>query len=138
VTTADNSVAQSLERPSILLASDSERPGNSLHRALRENDFEVRFAGDYSGLEPQLRGQKFDMILLEVTSEHAVEAAVQAALQIKRIDPSQFVGYLADASLDASGLAGDGVFPRSATRLPPALRTVMASDNPQAGNRRQD
>ena len=62
------------------------------------------------------------MVLLEVTGEHAVEAAVAAALRVKRANASQFVGYLADASLETSGLAGDAVFPRSAARVEEALR----------------
>ena len=114
--------------PTILLASDTERLGSSLHKILREEGFEVHFAGDYSGLDAHLRRQNFDMVLLEVTGEYAVEPAVQTALRIKRANAGQFVGYLADASLDAQGLAGDGIFPRSGTRLPAVLRRFFDED----------
>jgi hypothetical protein len=114
------------ESPSILLASDTERMGNSLHRALRDEGFAVHYAGDYASLDTHLRAGRFDMVLLEVTGEHAVEPAVQAALHVKRGNREQFVGYLADPTLNASGLAGDGVFPRSTARLPEALRRFFA------------
>jgi PleD family two-component response regulator len=113
-------------KPSILLASDTERMGSSLHRALRDEGFEVLYAGDYASLGAHLRDRDFDIVLLEVTGEYAVEPAVQTALHLKRTNAGQFVGYLADTSLNASGLAGDGVFPRSPTRLPEALRRFFA------------
>ena len=117
---------QPFDCPSILLASDSERLGTSLHQALQQHGFPVQFAGHYSGLDDRLHREPFDVILLEVTNENAVEPAIQAALRLKRANSSQFVGYLADPSLDASGLAGDGVFPRSVTTLPAALRSFFA------------
>ncbi|MGC2638721.1 MAG: hypothetical protein WA294_16175 [Acidobacteriaceae bacterium] len=123
--------------PSILLASDRERLDSSLHDALRKEGFQVHFAGDYSGLENHLHRQAFDMVLLEVTGAHAVESAVATALRVKRAKADQFVGYLADTTLDASGLAGDGIFPRSAARLPQAIRTFLtdeASANPTSGD----
>jgi PleD family two-component response regulator len=113
------------EKPSILLASDSERLGSSLHRALRDEGFEVHYAGGYAGVDAHLRQRSFHLVLLEVTGEYAVELAVQAALHIKRRNAAQFVGYLADASLNASGLAGDGVFPRSPVQLPAELRRFL-------------
>ncbi len=116
-------------QPSILLASDSERMGSSLHKVLRDQGFEVHFAGDYAGLDSLLNRRKFEIVLLEVTGDYAVEDAVQTALRVKRANAAQFVGYLADPALDASGLAGDGVFPRSATRLPDALRSFLATDS---------
>jgi PleD family two-component response regulator len=115
--------------PSILLASDTERLGNTLHQVLREEGFEVHFAGDYSGLASHLNQRSFDMVLLEVSGDYAVEPAVAAALRVKRRNAGQFVGYLADSSLDASGLAGDGLFPRSATKLPDALRRFFSDDS---------
>jgi len=114
-----------LAEPLILLASDSERHGNTMHRALEQHGFEVEYAGDYAHVHSLLNERKFDMVLLEVTSERAVEPAVAAALRVKRGNASQFVGYLADASLEASGLAGDAVFPRNAARLPAELRRCM-------------
>ena len=112
--------------PSILLASDTDRLGSSMHRVLQEHGFEVEYAGNYSGIQRILNRQSFDLILLEVTGEYAVEDAVATALRVKRANAEQFVGYLTDAGLEASGLAGDGIFPRSATRLPGLLRSLFA------------
>ena len=111
---------------SILLASDSDRHGNSMHELLREGGFAVDYAGSYSGIDTQLERRDFDVVLLEVTSEHAVESAVDAALRVKRANAAQFVGYLADADLETSGLAGDAVFPRNAEKLRNALRQFLA------------
>jgi hypothetical protein len=115
--------------PSILLASDKQRE-SSLQRVLREEGFEVAFAGDYAGISRMLDGQDFDVVLLEVSGEDAVEDAVAAALWVKRARAGQFVGYVADSSLLTSGLAGDGVFPRSNTGLPAALRRFFADGEP--------
>ena len=111
--------------PSILLASDTERLGSSLHRVLEEQGFEVAYAGNYSAIQRVLSRQNFDVILLEVTGEYAVEDAVAAALRVKRNNGEQFVGYVADAGLEASGLAGDGIFPRSGSRLGEVLRNLF-------------
>ena len=109
-------------RRSILLASDSERHGSMLHRALQQHGIEVEFAGEYSQLDGLLHQQSYAMVLLEVTGDHAVEPAVETALRVKRANANQFVGYLADAALETSGLAGDAIFPRNMTKLPEALR----------------
>jgi hypothetical protein len=115
--------------PSILLATDTERFGNSLHKALKEQGFDIHFAGEYAALDGQLHhGHAFDVILLEVTGDDAVESAVETALRVKRAHPEQFVGYIADSTLEASGLAGDGVFPRSPAKLPGALRSFFADE----------
>lgn len=114
--------------PSILLASDTDRLGSSLHRALEEDGFEVAYAGNYSGILRILSRQNFDLVLLEVTGEYAVEDAVATALRVKRNNAEQFVGYLADSGLEASGLAGDGIFPRSSARLPQMLRRFFVDD----------
>ncbi len=106
---------------SILLVSDSERHGTLIHRALVQHGFLIEYAGDYSQLDARLNQQKYDVVLLEVTGIHAVEPAVAAALRVKRVDAQQFVGYLADPSLEASGLTGDAILPRNAARLPEAL-----------------
>jgi hypothetical protein len=123
--------------PSILLASDRVRLGSSLQQSLREQGFEVHFAGDYSGLDAHLDRQSFDMVLLEVTGEYAVESAVATALRVKRARADQLVGYIADTPLDARGLAGDGIFPRNAARLPQALRSFL-TDATSGGNRSAD
>lgn len=111
--------------PSILLASDSERHGNSIHQLLKEEGFAIDFVGDYSRIDPHVHGKEFDVVLLEVTSEHAVELAVNTALRLKRANAAQFVGYVADANLETSGLAGDAVFPRNARKLREALRQLL-------------
>jgi DNA-binding NtrC family response regulator len=115
-----------LTNASILLASDSERHGKSVHQLLKEDGFAIDYAGSYSRIEDHLRGKDFDVVLLEVTGEHAVEPAVDAALRVKRTNAAQFVGYLADADLESSGLAGDAVFPRNAEKLREALRRFLA------------
>jgi len=119
--------------PSILLASDTDRLGSSLHRALEEHGFEVAYAGSYAGIQRILSRQAFDLVLLEVTGEYAVEDAVATALRVKRDNAGQFVGYLADAGLEASGLAGDGIFPRSTARLAEMLRRIFM-DGEYRGN----
>lgn len=106
---------------SVLLASDSMRQGTAMHRALQEKGLSVEFAGDYAQIEEVLRSRKFDVVLLEVTGDHAIEAAVATALRLKRGDAGQFVGYLADAPLNTRGLAGDGVLPRNP---PPPLERL--------------
>lgn len=124
---------QSLTDPSILLASDSERQGSSMRRTLEGTGFKIHYAGNYAQLDVLLRSQDFDVVLLEVTGEHAVEPAVAAALRVKRANAGQFVGYLADSDLDASGLAGDAVFPRSASKLPEALRNFFSEESEYQG-----
>lgn len=114
--------------PSILLASDSEDRGRAVSRVLKDAGFEVQIAGDYSRLEDAMDERRYDLVLLEVSSERAVEPAVEAALRVKRADAAQFVGYVADPSLSASGLGGDGIFPRSAGKLAGALRSRLASE----------
>ncbi len=114
---------------SILLASDSEALGNSMHRMLQGEGFQVQYAGHYSELDSHPDSGAFDMVLLEVTGEHAVEAAVEAALRIKRARAGQLVGYVADATLTASGLAGDAIFPRNSPDLPGSLRTFLSEES---------
>ncbi len=114
--------------PTILLASDSDDYGRSVGRVLKEAGFQVQVAGDYSRLEGAMDGRHYDLVLLEVSSVEAVEPAVEAALRVKRADAAQFVGYLADASLSTSGLGGDGIFPRNASKLPAVLRSRLESE----------
>ncbi len=100
-----------------------------MRRLLENAGFKVEYAGDYSRLDGALMRQEFDVILLEVTGEHAVEAAVETALRVKRANARQFVGYLADPALHSSGLAGDGIFPRSVNRLSTVLRGLLAVED---------
>jgi hypothetical protein len=109
--------------PDILLASDNIRVGESLRQRLREEGFAIHLAPSYHALEFLWQQQHHPMILLEVSNIQAVDAAVDAAMRIKRRDARQFVGYLADPILRTSGLAGDAIFPRSLELLPGALRS---------------
>lgn len=117
--------------PSILLAGDSAGRTQSLRRALEDAGFEVCYAGDYSQLEQALDTRRYDVILLDVSSEHAAEAAVAAALRVRRANNRQFIGYLTDSSpaLASAGLGGDGVFPRTAADLPQALRLRLSAED---------
>jgi PleD family two-component response regulator len=109
--------------PQILLSGDNSSTARALHRALQAQGFRIRFAAAYSELAAALQQQGEAMVLLEVPDADSVEAAVQAALQLKRLDPLQFVGYLADPALHSSGLAGDAIFPRASEQLIKALRS---------------
>lgn len=108
--------------PDILLSGDNTRTALSLHQALLDQGFRVQFAAAYSDLETLWKQQRHSVVLLEVSDIHSVEAAVNAAMQLKRHDPQQFVGYLADPILRISGLAGDAIFPRTSEQLAIALR----------------
>jgi hypothetical protein len=53
---------------------------------------------------------------------------VETALRVKRGNTGQFVGYLADSTLESSGLAGDAVFPRNTAKLPAMLRAHLSEE----------
>lgn len=74
------------------------------------------------------RKHRQNVVLLEVSGPHSVEAAVDAALRLKSHDARQFVGYLADPILRISGLIGDAIFPRSMNHLPSALRDYFCPE----------
>lgn len=112
----------SSQLPLILLSGDNARTALMLHHALVNHGFRVRFASSYDELESLWQQQRHPVVLLEVSSEDGVEAAVDTAMQLKRNDPGQFVAYLADPPLRSSGLAGDAIFPRAADQLANALR----------------
>jgi hypothetical protein len=107
--------------PLILLASDEPRFAAHLHLALREERLAVELAPSYMEIESLAEAHPEAIVLLEVSRHESVEAAVRAALRIKRIDATRFVGYLADRILHNSGLAGDAIFPRNAQHLTEAL-----------------
>jgi hypothetical protein len=109
--------------PTILLASDDARAAEAFRLKLSKEGFTITLAAGYPGLEGMWQQHRHAIILLDVVSARSVDAAVDMALNIKRHDPSQFVGYLADPILRTSGLAGDAIFPRSANLLPQLLRT---------------
>lgn len=115
--------------PLIMLSGDNARTAYNLHRALRDEGFDVQFAAPYHELEPMWRELRPPMVLLEVSGPHSVEAAVHAALRLKRLDPLQFIGYVADPALHTSGLAGDAIFPRTSDQLADALRRHFRDDD---------
>jgi hypothetical protein len=108
--------------PLILLSGDNDRTTTLLHHSLADEGFQVQRAPGYHDLETLWQQQRHPMVLLEVSGPQGVEAAVDTALNLKRRDPQQFVGYLADPVLHTSGLAGDGIFPRTPDQLASALR----------------
>jgi hypothetical protein len=115
--------------PLILLSGDNTRTASMLHRALCDDGFHVQLAVPYCDLEPMWRELRPAMVLLEVSGAHSVEAAVHAALKLKRLDPLQFIGYVADPALHSSGLAGDAIFLRTAEHLAEELRRYFRDDD---------
>jgi len=111
-----------LTSPLILLSGDNNRTTALLHDSLTDEGFQVQLAAGYQDLEALWQQRRHPMILLEVSGPQSVEAAVDTALSLKRQDPQQFVGYLADPVLHTSGLAGDAIFPRTPDQLACALR----------------
>jgi len=112
--------------PLILLASDSKRGAEHLHRILQQEGFSVQLAPGYHDLESPAQHQSV-VVLLEISNLQSVEAAVDAAMRLKRRNPGQFVGYIVDPILHTSGLAGDAIFPRGTHHLPQALRDFFRS-----------
>lgn len=111
--------------PRVLLSSDNHHLVSSLRNALLRAGFNVDLASDYTHLE-MLWGQlRHDVVLLEVSYPASIEPATEAALRIKRQDAQQFIGYLADTSLQMNGLTGDAIFSRDAHKLPRALRAAL-------------
>ena len=117
-----NSVKFTPISPLILLSGDNDRTTALLHDSLTDEGFQVQLAAGYQDLETLWQQRRHPMILLEVSGPQSVEAAVDTALSLKRQDPQQFVGYLADPVLHTSGLAGDAIFPRTPDQLASALR----------------
>ena len=123
-----NDIASSV--PFILLASDSRRGAEQLHRSLQQEGFTVQLASGYSDLEdhnferetPQ-RCHHIRMVLSCSKSPicNRLKLPSTVAMRLKRRNASQFVGYIVDPILHTSGLAGDAVFPRSPHHLPQAL-----------------
>jgi CheY-like chemotaxis protein len=112
--------------PNILLAGDNASLADLQRRTLVDAGFTVDVADSYSLATEMWEQSRHTVILLDVSHARAVNDAVVTALKIKRRDPGQFVGYLADPILRTSGLAGDAIFPRSAFQLPQVLRKHFA------------
>jgi hypothetical protein len=116
-----------ISSPHILLAGDNGKAAESTHQTIARAGFRVQLAQGYSDVDALLAEHGHDVVLLEVSGSHTVEAAVETAIRLKRQDASQFVGYLADPILLTSGLTGDAVFPRAVNQLPQALRNFFLS-----------
>ena len=120
-----NQISDSLY-PNILLASRHRDAADLLRQRLIEEGFAIDVANGYHQVTALWQQHGHAVILLDVSSFQAAEEAVGAALSIKRHDPKQFVGYLADPILRTSGLAGDAIFTRNPRHLPQALRRHFA------------
>lgn len=117
----------------ILLSGDNPHATRVLHQVLQELGFFTQLAPSYDQVEPLWRNRRNSspapvMVLLEVSQQRSVEAAVDTALQLKRQDPNQFVGYIADPILWVSGLIGDAILPRNPGRLAESLRRYLDED----------
>jgi CheY-like chemotaxis protein len=114
--------------PLILLASDNPHVASYVRRTLEQEGLSVRLAPGYEELEPLSQSHLSAIALIEVSHQQSVEAAVNLALRLKRRNARRFVGYLADPILYTSGLAGDGIFPRSTHHLTAALRAHFRNE----------
>jgi hypothetical protein len=125
----NNSLADHANKSSlILLSGDNARSTLLLHQALLSEGLHVDLAPTYPDIDGMWQQRRHQLVLLEVSGAHGVEAAVSAALQLKRRDPLQFVAYAADPLLHSSGLAGDAIFPRTSEHLAEALRRHFRGD----------
>jgi DNA-binding response OmpR family regulator len=120
-----NALTFSHASPRVLLSSDNHRLISPLRNALLRAGYLVDLASDYKHLELLWQQLRHDVVLLEVTYPDSIESATASALRIKSQDAQQFIGYLADAALQRSGLTGDAIFSRDAQKLPRALREVL-------------
>lgn len=114
--------------PLILLSGDNARTAALLHHSLINEGFYVQLVPGYHELETLWQQQHYPVVLLEVSGPQSVEAAVKTALRLKRQNPQQFIGYLADPVLHTSGLAGDAIFPRTPDQLASALRRYFSKE----------
>jgi CheY-like chemotaxis protein len=114
--------------PRILLGSDNQHLISAVSNALLKAGFNVETANDYTHLETLWRQSRHDVVLLEISRPDSVESATRLALRIKQQDPQQFIGYLADVSLQMSGLTGDAILSRDTAKLPQALRAALEAE----------
>jgi|SRR5580698_3074661 PleD family two-component response regulator len=115
--------------PRILLSSDNHRLVLPLRNSLLRAGFNVDLASDYYHLELLWQQLRHDVVLLEVSHPDSVELATESALRIKRQDAQQFIAYIADVNLQASGLIGDAIFSRDAYSLPQSLREALSEQS---------
>jgi len=114
------------DSPRILLGSDNQNLVSAVGHALVKAGFNVDTANDYIDLETLWRQARQEVVLIEVSHPDSIEPAINSALRIKRQNAQQFIAYLADTTLQMSGLTGDAIFTRDTNRLPQALREVIS------------
>ena len=82
---------QHLKDPSILLASDSERHGTTMHRALKQNGFVVEFVGNYALVDSLLNERPFDVVHGERRKKAETPRVIASHLRgVLVIDTRQF------------------------------------------------
>jgi len=113
------------QSPKIVLGSDNQHFVSAVSTALLKAGFHVETATNYSHLEELWQQLRHDVVLFEVSHPGSVELATESALRIKRQDAQQFIAYLADESLQMSGLTGDAILSRDTNILPQALRKAL-------------
>ncbi len=113
----------------ILLSSDNQHLISPLRNALIKAGFLVKLAKDYAQMEVVWQQSRHEIVLLEVSHRDSIESATGSALRIKRQDAGQFIAYLADTSLQMSGLTGDAIFSRDITRLLLELRDALDEES---------
>lgn len=112
--------------PRILLSGEHSSSIERFYRSLCEEGLHTMVAHGLAAGVDAWNERRQPVVLLDVPELSSVEPAIEAAVAIKRRNPDQFVGYLADATYLTSGLAGDAIFPRSASQLPHRLRAHLA------------
>ncbi len=110
--------------PRILFSSDDYLLASPIRDVLRKGGFHVDLASSYQQLEQVWPSLRPEIVLFEVSRPDSIEPATASALRIKRLDASQFIGYLADANLRTFGLTGDAILSRDVTLLPETLRQI--------------
>lgn len=113
------------QSPRIILGSDNQHLVSAVTTSLVKAGFDVETATNYGHLEELWHKVRHDVVLFEVSHSDSIEPAIESAIRIKRQDAQQFIAYLADANLHASGLTGDAILSRDTSRLPQALREAL-------------
>jgi hypothetical protein len=106
----------------ILLGSDDGTPDPQTHTSLARAGFRVDTASDYASLESVWHAERHEIVLIEVSRQESILAALSLASRLKKYDIRQFIGLLADPAMHDSVPTGTTVFPRDAIHLPQALR----------------
>ncbi|MFT4114495.1 hypothetical protein [Silvibacterium sp.] len=123
----DTNLIADFTLPRILLIAENIRVIEPILSALKDDGLPVMLAHGYPAGIEHWSEHRQPIVLIDVPRLEEVEPAIDTAVAIKRRDPAQFIGYLADNTLHTSGLTGDALFPRSSTRLPTLLRTHLVA-----------